>query len=84
MSSTETTREPKGFGEHARGPAAEKAHEQGWDLNEENRTKVPEATQNSYGGADYNYGARDFGDEPISMNTSDKETSKEREALEKE
>jgi hypothetical protein len=57
-------KEPKGLGEHARGPAAEKAHELGWDLNEEERTKPPEGRPAHYGGKGYDYGAQDFGDTP--------------------
>lgn len=55
--------EPRGFGEHARGLAGEYAHEQGWGLNEAERTAhAPEGTD-SLGGTDYDYGAQDFGDE---------------------
>lgn len=57
--------EPRGFGEHARGLAGEYAHEQGWGLNTEERTRQPEQQQNTDGGNDYEYGARDFGDEPV-------------------
>jgi hypothetical protein len=56
--------EPKGLGEHARGPAAEKAHEEGWDLNEQERTKQPPGRPAHYGGKGYDYGAQDFGDTP--------------------
>ncbi len=57
--------EPRGFGEHVRGLAGEYAHEQGWGLNEAERTALPETPQDTDGGKDYEYGARDFGDEPI-------------------
>ena len=57
--------EPRGFGEHTRGLAGEYAHEQGWGLNEEERTKEDTAPQDIDGGADYEYGAQDFGDEPV-------------------
>ncbi len=57
--------EPKGFGEHTRGLASEYAHEQGWGLNEEERTRQPEEKQPSDGGTDYDYGARDFGDTAV-------------------
>ncbi len=57
--------EPRGFGEHSRGLAGEYAHEQGWGLDVEERTKQPEAAQDTDGGVDYEYGARDFGDEPV-------------------
>lgn len=57
--------EPRGFGEHSRGLAGEYAHEQGWGLNLEQRKRQSEGPQNTDGGLDYDYGARDFGDEPI-------------------
>ncbi len=57
--------EPRGFGEHVRGLAGEYAHEQGWGLNEAERTQQPETPQDTDGGANYEYGARDFSDEPI-------------------
>ncbi len=58
-------REPRGFGERTRGLAGEYAHEQGWGLDEPERTKLPNAPQDTDGGTDYEYGARDFGDEPV-------------------
>ena len=57
--------EPRGFGEHTRGLSAEYAHEQGWELNTEERTRQPSTPQETDGGTDYEYGARDFGDEPV-------------------
>ncbi len=62
--SSETQEEPRGLGEHARGLAAEYAHEQGWGLEEEQRTKLPEGLDDTSGGSNYEYGAQDFGDEP--------------------
>ena len=59
--------EPRGFGEHTKGLAGEYAHEQGWGLNESERTAVPDQRQATYGGTEYDYGARDFGDEPTDM-----------------
>ena len=56
-------REPRGFGEHTRGLAGEYAHEQGWGLDEAERTKQPEGQQDLDGGRNFDYGARDFGDE---------------------
>lgn len=82
--STEIEREPRGFGEHARGPAAGKAHEMGWDLNEDARTQPPQDGENTYGGTDYNYGAQDFGDDPVKRNTTDEDTEAVRNDLEKE
>lgn len=62
-------RRPKGFSPGARGPAGENAHEQGWQLNEEERTRVAKSLQGKTGGRDYNYGARDFGDKPTSASS---------------
>ena len=82
----DTQREPRGLGEHARGLASEYAHEQGWQLNEEQRIKQPAGKQNTDGGTDYDYGARDFGDEPVNTasQASDEQVAKAREALTKE
>ncbi len=55
-------KEPKGLGEHARGPASEAAHEQGWDINEEERSEQPKGRPAHYGGKGFDYGANDFGD----------------------
>lgn len=57
--------EPRGFGEHSRGLSSEYAHEQGWGLNERERTKQSATPQDTDGGTDYEYGAKDFGDEPV-------------------
>jgi hypothetical protein len=57
--------EPRGFGTHTRGLASEHAHEQGWGLNEEERTREAEEHQDPGGGTDYEYGAQDFGDSPV-------------------
>ena len=59
--------EPRGFGEHSRGLAGEYAHEQGWGLNEEERTHQSSGPQDIDGGNDYEYGAQDFGDEPVNV-----------------
>ncbi len=66
--------EPRGFGEHTRGLAGEYAHEQGWGLDEAERTKQEIAPQDADGGIDYDYGAQDFGDTPV--NTSIDHTNK--------
>ncbi len=60
--------EPRGFGHHTRGLAGEYAHEQGWGLDEPERILQPATPQDTDGGTDYEYGARDFGDTPV--NTS--------------
>jgi len=59
--------EPKGLGEHNLGRTSEAAQQQGWDLNEEKRTTQPSGKPQHYGGHDFNYGARDFGDTPEDM-----------------
>lgn len=56
--------EPRGFGEHTRGLAGEYAHEQGWGLDEAERTLQTATPQDTDGGTDYDYGAQDFGDTP--------------------
>lgn len=63
----DTKVEPRGFGEHTRGLSGEYAHEQGWGLDVEERTRMPQGTQDISGGKDYDYSARDFGDEPTNM-----------------
>ncbi len=62
---TQHPAEPRGFGQHSRGLAGEYAHEQGWGLDEQERTKLASAPEDSDGGTDYEYGARDFGDAPV-------------------
>ena len=57
--------EPSSFTSHTRSLAGEYAHEQGWGLNEEERTKLSDAKQDFEGGTDYEYGARDFGDTAV-------------------
>jgi hypothetical protein len=59
--------EPLGFGEHTRGLPGEYAHEQGWELNEEERRRQAASPRDTDGGNDYNYSAQDFGDEPANM-----------------
>ncbi len=61
----EPTQEPAGFTSHTRSLASEYAHEQGWGLNEEERTRVAGEKQDFEGGTDYDYGARDFGDTAV-------------------
>ena len=61
------SREPRGFSQHTRGLPGEYAHEQGWGLDEEERTRQDASPSDTDGGSDYNYSARDFGDEPVNM-----------------
>ncbi len=66
--------EPRGLGEHTRGLTAEYAHEQGWQIDEAERTQLPpEGPQDTSGGTNYEYGARDFGDEPTNADRFRKE-----------
>ncbi len=69
MAADDTTQqppqEPRGFGQRTRGLAGEYAHEQGWGLDVEERTKQPDTPQDIDGGGDYEYGAQDFGDVPV-------------------
>lgn len=62
--SEEQKPEPRGFSEHSRKASSENAHEQGWGLNQDQRTQLPQGKQPYQGGNDYDYGARDFGDSP--------------------
>ena len=71
-------RRPKGFSPGARGPAGENAHEQGWQLKEEERTRIAKSMQGKTGGRDYNYGARDFGDKPVDTSSAKDQTSSAR------
>jgi hypothetical protein len=64
------TRVPQGFTVHSSGLASEYAREQGWGINEEERSKTPRQKQNYDGGTDYDYGARDFGEEPLDTRSS--------------
>jgi len=57
--------EPRGFGKHSRGLSGEYAHQQGWGLNLEQRRRESGQPQNIDGGSDRDYGAQDFGDEPV-------------------
>lgn len=59
------TRLPQGFTIHSSGLASEYAREQGWGINEEERTKTPRQKQDYDGGKDYEYGAADFGDTAV-------------------
>ena len=57
-----TSREPQGFTPRSGRQASEYAREQGWQMNEEERTSTPKEKQPYDGGTDYDYGAQDFGD----------------------
>lgn len=51
-------REPAGFTPRTSGLASEHAREQGWDINEEQRSQTPREKQKYDGGRDYDYGAQ--------------------------
>ena len=76
----QTTREPQGFTVHTGGLSSEYAREQGWGLNEEERTKTSQKKQNYDGGRDYEYGPRDFGEKAVDTSSTrpDLATSKVR------
>jgi hypothetical protein len=57
-------RVPAGFTQHSGGLASEYAREQGWGMNEDERTQTPRDKQDG-GGKDYDYGPRDFGDAAV-------------------
>jgi hypothetical protein len=65
MENTKAAPEPRGFAEHTRKISSENAHQQGWGLNEEERRQIPPGKKDYEGGTDYDYGARDFGDEAV-------------------
>ncbi len=63
--------EPRGLGEHNRATTSERAHQQGWGLQEEDRTRIPEGRPDYYGGKGYDYGAQDFGDLAVKKDAGD-------------
>jgi hypothetical protein len=75
INNVETIRRPRGFSLGVRGPAGENAHEQGWQLNEEERTKSAKSLQGRTGGRDFNYGAREFGKSPVDISSVRRQTS---------
>lgn len=75
--------EPTGFTQHSGGLASEYAREQGWGLNEEERSKTPEEKQDYDGGTNYEYGARDFGDTAIDTSSAERPEGGERAGDEK-
>jgi len=70
----------KALRSHTGGLSSEYAREQGWGLNEEERTKTSQKKQNYDGGRDYEYGPRDFGDKAVDTSSArpDLATSKVR------
>ena len=58
-------REPAGFTPRTGGLASVYAREQGWEMNEEQRARSAMEKQRYNGGRDYDYGAQNFGDEPV-------------------
>lgn len=70
MALSKTAPEPRGFSEHTRRGPSENAHEQGWGLNEDERRNGAAQKQGPEGGTDYDYGARDFGDNPVNTETA--------------
>ncbi len=66
----ENRHEPQGFTPRSGGLASEYAREQGWSTNEAERSKTPSEKQEFDGGRDYDYGARDFGDEAVDTSSA--------------
>lgn len=62
--------EPSGFTPRSSGRASERARQQGWQTNQEERTHQPGGKLASDGGTDYDYGARDFGDLPADTSSA--------------
>lgn len=70
--------DPLGFTPRSGRLASEYAREQGWQLNEEERAKESDEKRPYDGGADYDYGAQDFGDSPTDTSSAQsKEPAKE-------
>ena len=61
---------PAGFTQHSGGLASEYAREQGWGINEDERTQTARDKQDADGGRDYDYGPRDFGDTAVDTSTA--------------
>lgn len=62
--------EPSGFTPRSSGRASERARQQGWQTNEEERTHQREGKPASDRGTDYDYGARAFGDLPADTSSA--------------
>lgn len=63
--------DPSGFTPRSSGRASERARQQGWQTNEEERTQESEEGKlDMNGGTDYDYGARDFGDLPVDTSSA--------------
>jgi hypothetical protein len=63
-------RQPAGFTQHNGGLASEHAREQGWRMHEEERAKEAQGKQDSDGGTDHEYGAKDLGDSTVDNSTA--------------
>jgi hypothetical protein len=63
--------EPAGFTPRSSGLASERAREQGWQTNEDERRQLPEGKRDVDGGTDYDYGAQDFGDQPVDTSSAE-------------
>lgn len=72
---TKNSHDPLGFTPRSSRRASELAREQGWQMNEGERSRTPRTKQPYDGGTDYDYGARDFGDE--AEDTSSAQSGKE-------
>lgn len=63
--------EPAGFTTHSSGLASERAREQGWQTNEDERRRLPEGRHDVDGGTNYDNGAQDFGDRPVDTSSAE-------------
>lgn len=75
--------EPSGFTLRSSGRASERARQQGWQTNQEERTSVVRDKQASDGGTDYDYGAQDFGDLPADTSSAPAQSAKSERARHK-
>ena len=62
--------EPSGFTPRSSGRASERARQQGWQTNEEERTHTLEAKVPSDGGTDYNGATQDLGNLPADTSSA--------------
>jgi len=62
--------EPSGFTLRSGGRASERARQQGWQTNQEERIGEAHGKQAGDGGTDYEYGAQDFGDVPVDTSSA--------------
>jgi hypothetical protein len=62
--------DPQGFTPRSGRAASEHAREQGWQINEDERTKTSTEKQPYDGGIDYDVGAQDLGDTLVDISSA--------------